>query len=444
MKRDHANDREWRYTYDLDDPAAYDTANNRQMKVEEFTGQGPGAVLAKTSWYVYNCAGNVTRVVSRDESVGAGFGSGGGEVGRVIDPAKRVTMQTQGAKGGGAVRVPPGGCPAGSSRYTATRFGYALNGQSVTLAMGEEWCWDDPFTSNPTTDYAVTWAHEFLSDGARQRFLDIELDPAALTGGTFTESARTLTEYDGDRPYKSRWTEVGTGAYSETGYELGLARINDLAGAPQTSYYHTDMLGTTRFMTDSAGVTGEQTLYTAFGERVSGSATRFGYVGAFGYENTKSSTGQEGMPYLHVGARYYDPTTGRFFQRDPIGIRGGLNVYAYVLGIPTVSVDPDGMKLKDDLVDLAGVLAGLAGAAVFGGGVAGPSEALAAASGLLLGCAAVLDYSERHGPDFDELIDNLGSSPSRDGLPDNDCRHCHYNGNDRAQDAAHMAGYAGG
>jgi RHS repeat-associated protein len=39
---------------------------------------------------------------------------------------------------------------------------------------------------------------------------------------------------------------------------------------------------------------------------------------------------------LHVAgrnyyrARYYDPTRSRFVGEDPIGLRGGLNLFAYV------------------------------------------------------------------------------------------------------------------
>ncbi|MGB2987892.1 MAG: RHS repeat-associated core domain-containing protein [Phycisphaerae bacterium] len=44
-----------------------------------------------------------------------------------------------------------------------------------------------------------------------------------------------------------------------------------------------------------------------------------------------------------LAARYYDPLIGRFLQRDPIGIRGGLNVYAYVRNAPTIRIDPDGL-----------------------------------------------------------------------------------------------------
>jgi hypothetical protein len=40
----------------------------------------------------------------------------------------------------------------------------------------------------------------------------------------------------------------------------------------------------------------------------------------------------------------YDPTSGRFIQRDPAGfVAGGVNLYNYVQDEPTTTVDPDGM-----------------------------------------------------------------------------------------------------
>jgi len=85
-------------------------------------------------------------------------------------------------------------------------------------------------------------------------------------------------------------------------------------------------------------------VYTAFGEQVvntfaDGASNRYGYVGAYGYQAHDSAE----MPFLHVGARYYDPASGRFLQRDPIGIIGGSNVYAYVRSKPTISIDPSGL-----------------------------------------------------------------------------------------------------
>jgi RHS repeat-associated protein len=52
------------------------------------------------------------------------------------------------------------------------------------------------------------------------------------------------------------------------------------------------------------------------------------------------------FPYLHLGARYYDPATGRFLQRDPIGTAGGLNVYSYVESNPMSHLDPSGLDVQ--------------------------------------------------------------------------------------------------
>ena len=41
-------------------------------------------------------------------------------------------------------------------------------------------------------------------------------------------------------------------------------------------------------------------------------------------------------------ARYYDPAVGRFTQRDPIGLRGGMNPYAYTDNRPVNLIDPTG------------------------------------------------------------------------------------------------------
>jgi len=121
----------------------------------------------------------------------------------------------------------------------------------------------------------------------------------------------------------------------------------------QTQYLHGDLIDSTMLTTDQWG-TGSQPVisYTAFGEPIGDPdllGTRYQYAGGWGYESDLlASDGAPdcGLPpivLLHVGARWYDPSLGRFLQRDPIGLAGGTNVYVYVRSAPGASADPSGL-----------------------------------------------------------------------------------------------------
>jgi len=80
--------------------------------------------------------------------------------------------------------------------------------------------------------------------------------------------------------------------------------------------------------------------YDAFGKVLSQTETitnPFKYVGAMGVMD-------EGNGLFYMRARYYDPSTGRFISKDPIGWAGGLNLYGYVGGNPVNFVDPSGLQ----------------------------------------------------------------------------------------------------
>lgn len=64
----------------------------------------------------------------------------------------------------------------------------------------------------------------------------------------------------------------------------------------------------------------------------------FQYKGQFGYY-TDSHTG-----LCYCLNRYYDPQSGRWLSRDPIGLGGGVNVYGYCDGNPVMGADPSGLQ----------------------------------------------------------------------------------------------------
>jgi len=205
-----------------------------------------------------------------------------------------------------------------------------------------------------------------------------KLDPI-----TFADAGTVWSDYDGDQIYGD-FEMVSGSPVNKRSFEPGIARTANPLTSPATDYYHGDMLGTTRLMSNPSGSSIEPAAYTAFGERISAptitAATRYGYVGAWGYDQNAD------FPFLHVGARYYDPSSGRFLQRDPIGIKGGTNVYAYVFNRPTVGVDPTGNGFWGDVwsgVKIAGgvILVGVGGALI-GAGMIGTSPVWATGIGL--------------------------------------------------------------
>jgi RHS repeat-associated protein len=102
-------------------------------------------------------------------------------------------------------------------------------------------------------------------------------------------------------------------------------------------YYHTDHIGTPQRMTDAKASIVWAADYQPFGEvdiTVETVTSNLRFAGQ--YCDTET-----GLHYNYH--RYYVPATGRYLTPDPIGLAGGINLYAYVQNDPVNSIDSFGL-----------------------------------------------------------------------------------------------------
>jgi RHS repeat-associated protein len=120
----------------------------------------------------------------------------------------------------------------------------------------------------------------------------------------------------------------------------------DKHGVPASTnfaYYHCDQIGTPQEVTDESGELAWSARYRAWGEAkevISEAARKAGIT------NPLRFAGQylDRETNLHYNRhRYYDPSSGRFISKDPIGLAGGLNAYAYGGRNPVSLIDPLGL-----------------------------------------------------------------------------------------------------
>jgi len=114
-------------------------------------------------------------------------------------------------------------------------------------------------------------------------------------------------------------------------------------GIETVYWHHNDHLGTPQAMTDINGTKVWEMSQTPFGiatvnEDPDGDGllvvNNFRFPGQY-YD------AETGLNYNYF--RTYDPALDRYFQHDPIGLRGGPNPYAYVDGNPVLYSDPSGL-----------------------------------------------------------------------------------------------------
>ncbi len=227
---------------------------------------------------------------------------------------------------------------------------------------------------------------------------------AKKVGGTVTEKylweglTRLLAVYDGSDNLLMR-------------FEYADARMPVAMTAGSVKYYLAyDQAGTLKAVADSSGNAVKRIEYDTFGNIINDTAPAFavpfGFAGGLYDKDTK---------LVRFGYRDYDPDTGRWTAKDPIGFGGGdTDLYGYAFNDPVNCTDPSGLSFWGSFA--GGVVTGLATGAMVAGAAAGAIllgvPAVAVTSGLVAigaigGIATVASMVAN--PSADNIGFNLGA-----------------------------------
>ena len=182
---------------------------------------------------------------------------------------------------------------------------------------------EDFAAGNPTPAFTSTYRY----DGLGRR---IEKVANGQTKRYIYDGEDILLEYDGSNVLQARYT-----------HGPGIDEPIAVTKGGSTFFYHQDGLGSVTDLTDATGATAKSYSYDAYGNILESPGT---------LEQPYTYTGREldaESSLYYYRARYYDSSTGRFLQKDPIGMEGGLNLYRYVENNPANWIDSIGLAPKD-------------------------------------------------------------------------------------------------
>jgi len=113
--------------------------------------------------------------------------------------------------------------------------------------------------------------------------------------------------------------------------------LREYQNKPGLYYYLNDHLGTPQQLITSTGAVVWQAAYLPFGQAqitIETVQSNLRFPGQYFDDET-------GLHYNWH--RFYDPETGRYVSADPIGLAGGINLYAYAESNPIMFIDPFGL-----------------------------------------------------------------------------------------------------
>jgi RHS repeat-associated protein len=226
----------------------------------------------------------------------------------------------------------------------------------------------------------VTYVYNALGNRIGKKVID-HAAPSDLTKtfsrGYAYDGKNILLEFDGSNNLLAKYT------HSPFGEDVLAADVTSsgvtamLAQNAGGYMYLKDQLGAITDIADTSGNLVQHYVYSAYGQllqirNAAGADVTSGPLLATSFTFTGREYDSESGLYYYR-ARYYDPGTGRFLQKDPSPGKltipvSVVNSYAYVGNNPANMTDPSGASFLSGLIDdlIIGLVAGLAAAFVVG------------------------------------------------------------------------------
>ena len=262
--------------------------------------------------------------------------------GVVTDYTADSINQYDSIKVGSAAAVTPVHDDDGNLTDDASTYTFEWNAENQLLKV----------RNRSTTALIATYTYDYL--GRRVRKVTSSLDIVYVYEGW-----NLIAEYDnsGDDPALDRtyvWGLDLSLSIHGAGGVGGLLRVTDHTVSPIKHYYpfYDGNGNVSEYILNGATNAAIHFEYDAFGNVLNGPTGQDDLEFAIQF-STKLVDEETGLSYY--GFRYYDPETGRWLSRDPIGEEGGLNLYGFVGNDPTSHIDVLGLEsLKPCAFEIVG------------------------------------------------------------------------------------------
>ena len=221
-----------------------------------------------------------------------------------------------------------------ADRTTNTGYAYDTQGDITTTPSA-----DAGGTGNLTAAY---YANNMLASQTQNgATMTWTLDPTQGRFGSYTQGGVTYTNHYSDSGNSPTWVSASNG-----GWTRSVTIFNGMLAAQVTASgttlelpdLHGDIVATATTSSSSTGPAATYT-YTEFGSPETGTPSTYGWLG--GNQISNSILGGQ----LLMGARVYNPYTGRFAQTDPIP-GGSANAYDYGSANPVTHIDLTGQDWR--------------------------------------------------------------------------------------------------